>query len=91
MKFHIVVWYHVCIEYVDGGSASIPARSAVEAYAKYKRELKRADVDVQSISLERHSTNQAFISSRKNRQVGNPSFEWYPTSVKTEKVFEKEY
>lgn len=91
MKLHRVLWYHVCIEYLDGGSASIPAKSAVEAYSKYKRELKRADDEVKSISLERHSTNQAFISSRRNREVGNPSFDWYPTSVKTEKVFEKEY
>lgn len=92
---HIVSWYHVCIEFEDGGSMSKPFNNDALKAFKFLKSLKhdRSLGDIKLATLEKHRVNNAVVSSVRDRLVGNPSLTWEYNDVLTTTLytFEGEY
>ena len=92
---HIVSWYHVCVEFEDGGSLSWAFdNDALKAF-KFFKTMKndRSLGDIKLVTLEKHHVTNAVVSSVRDRLVGNPSLTWQFKDVLTTTLytFEGEY
>lgn len=90
MKFkHIVSWYHVCIEFEDGGSMSVPfGNDSLSAFKRLKSLVNdNSPGEIKFATLEKHYVDDAVVSSVRDRLVGNPSFTWNGTEVLTTSLY----